>query len=140
MGHADPGSVTEGNWGGFHLFEQQAAVAVPVGEPTDSLEGRRIMDELKYADTHPWPVGPDGSGFTLAKRDPTTGTARAENWNVELIDFYNPTNTWAYKVQVFGNYAYVAYKKGLRVINIQITGRENLLGIDVISKQKGFSG
>ena len=44
--------------------------------------------------------------------------ALAENWNVELIDFYNPVNTWAYKVHIFGNYAYVAYKKGLRVINV----------------------
>ncbi len=44
--------------------------------------------------------------------------ALAENWNVDLIDFYNPVNTWAYKVNVYGNYAYVAYKKGLRVINV----------------------
>lgn len=48
----------------------------------------------------------------------SVSAASAENWNVELIDFYNPVNTWAYKVHVFGNYAYVAYKKGLRVINV----------------------
>ena len=50
------------------------------GEVTDELEGRRIMDELDYSDTYPWPVGPDGSGFTLAKRDPATGTAHPDNW------------------------------------------------------------
>lgn len=50
------------------------------GEVTAELEGRRIMDEIHYQDTAPWPVGPDGSGFTLAKRDPSTGTGYPEHW------------------------------------------------------------
>ena len=37
---------------------------------------------LKYRDTDPWPDVPDGSGFTLAKRNPATGTALPENWTV----------------------------------------------------------
>ena len=40
----------------------------------------RAMDELTYGDKGVWPVAPDGGGATLAKRDPYTGSARAENW------------------------------------------------------------
>ncbi len=40
------------------------------GAVSESLEGRRIMDEIAYADVFPWPSGADGSGSTLAKRDP----------------------------------------------------------------------
>ena len=50
------------------------------GAPTDDLAARRIMDQLDYSDSHPWPEGPDGSGFTLAKREAQTGTAHPENW------------------------------------------------------------
>ena len=52
----------------------------PTGEATDEIEGRRIMDELFYLDRYPWPLGPDGSGFSLAKRDPDTATADPVNW------------------------------------------------------------
>ena len=62
-------------------FRSQAG-AGSIGEATNELEGRRIMDELDYRDQHPWPLGPDGSGFTLAKRDPDTATAHPENWVV----------------------------------------------------------
>ena len=50
------------------------------GAVSESLEARRIMDEIAYADVFPWPVGADGSGSTLAKRDPTTGTPHPANW------------------------------------------------------------
>ena len=40
----------------------------------------RAMDELTYGSKGEWPVAPDGSGATLAKRDPFSGSARAENW------------------------------------------------------------
>ena len=40
------------------------------------------MDELTFSDVAPWPTGPDGSGFSLAKREPNTGTADPENWTV----------------------------------------------------------
>lgn len=46
----------------------------------DDLTGRRVMDRLDYGDNFPWPVAPDGSGATLAKRDPNTGTKQPENW------------------------------------------------------------
>ena len=51
-----------------------------VGEILDGQEGRRIMDEIDYEDVFPWPVGPDGSGATLAKRDSFGGTAHPANW------------------------------------------------------------
>ena len=71
----------------LRLFSQRHAFrtsrdAGPRGEVTDSLEGRRIMDELAFADVYPWPSGPDGSGSTLAKIDPTTGTSSPSNWSV----------------------------------------------------------
>lgn len=40
----------------------------------------RIMDTLSYKDSGAWPAGPDGSGFTLAKRDPDLGTGRSTSW------------------------------------------------------------
>ncbi|MCH8044395.1 MAG: lamin tail domain-containing protein [Planctomycetes bacterium] len=40
----------------------------------------RTMDEVDYGDGGRWPVAPDGSGVTLAKSDPDTGSAQAENW------------------------------------------------------------
>ena len=51
-----------------------------LGETSNDHEGRRIMDELDYRDNHPWPVGPDGSGFSLAKLDPDRGTSDPGNW------------------------------------------------------------
>ncbi len=46
-----------------------------------SHSGRRI-DTVEYADDDPWPVGPDGSGATLAKLDPDAASDHAENWAV----------------------------------------------------------
>jgi hypothetical protein len=40
----------------------------------------RIMDEIEYGDDAPWPVGPDGSGASLAKTDPNSATMQPENW------------------------------------------------------------
>lgn len=51
-----------------------------VGEVLDDNEGRRVMDEIDFSDVSPWPVGADGSGSTLAKRDPATGTAHPFHW------------------------------------------------------------
>ena len=44
-------------------------------------EGRR-MNVLEYDDNQPWPVGADGSGFSLAKILENTTSDRAENWTV----------------------------------------------------------
>ena len=49
-------------------------------QPNPDLDGRRVMDRLDYGDNHPWPAAPDGSGVTLAKRDPDTGTGQPRNW------------------------------------------------------------
>ncbi|MDB4500897.1 lamin tail domain-containing protein [Akkermansiaceae bacterium] len=54
------------------------------GEILDELEGRRIMDEIEYEDVSPWPIGPDGSGSTLAKIDPATGTAHQHHWTASV--------------------------------------------------------
>ncbi|MFT5109060.1 MAG: hypothetical protein ACI9UA_004706, partial [Pseudoalteromonas tetraodonis] len=54
--------------------------AGPTGTTTDSLDRRRIMDEISFGDTYPWPLGPDGSGSTLAKIDAATGSAHPQNW------------------------------------------------------------
>lgn len=40
----------------------------------------RLMDQVDYGDRHLWSVLPDGSGASLAKRDPNTASESAENW------------------------------------------------------------
>lgn len=40
----------------------------------------RIMDELSYDDGGAWPVGADGSGATLAKRDEGSAESNFGNW------------------------------------------------------------
>lgn len=88
LGKVESGSASEGNWGGFQLFVPATGGGGGGGgeNPTggiasDSLDKRRIMDELTYSDTSPWPVAPDGSSVTLAKIDPATGTSEAANWS-----------------------------------------------------------
>ncbi|MDB4726567.1 lamin tail domain-containing protein [bacterium] len=63
-----------------NLAFRTTAGAGPNGAISDSLDRRRVMDEISYGDTHPWPLGPDGSGSTLAKIDPATGSAHPQNW------------------------------------------------------------
>ena len=80
IGNADtPGG--EVNWSGFQLFVPSTGSAPPFdpGAYNNSLEKRRLMDEFNYGDSGKWPVGPDGSGFTLAKIDAQSG-GRAANW------------------------------------------------------------
>jgi len=40
----------------------------------------RIMNEVSYSDSGDWPVGPDGSGATLAKVDQGSADNRPANW------------------------------------------------------------
>ena len=61
-------------------FRTQPGGSGSAGEIRDDQEGRRVMDEMTYGDTYPWPVGPDGSGATLAKREPEMGTPHAVSW------------------------------------------------------------
>jgi hypothetical protein len=44
-------------------------------------QGERLMDELDYNDSGRWPVGADGSGATLAKRNPYFANKPNENWS-----------------------------------------------------------
>jgi len=43
-------------------------------------QGERLMDELDYNDSGRWPVEADGSGATLAKRNPYWANKPNENW------------------------------------------------------------
>ncbi len=40
----------------------------------------RLMNELTYNDTSPWPAAADGSGASLVKADPATATHRESSW------------------------------------------------------------
>ncbi|MFM1769705.1 MAG: hypothetical protein RJA22_2234 [Verrucomicrobiota bacterium] len=40
----------------------------------------RVVDELDYGTDGEWPVGPDGAGVSLAKRDPDSASGPAANW------------------------------------------------------------
>ncbi len=76
-----PAVGAEVNWAGFQLFVPSTLPAPPFeqGSYNESLDKRRLMDEFAYGDGGEWPVGPDGSGFTLAKIDPQGGK-QPSNW------------------------------------------------------------
>src|SRR3954453_9415904 len=42
----------------------------------------RLMDSVSYGTDGDWPVSPDGSGTSLAKRDRNLASKPAENWTV----------------------------------------------------------
>ena len=44
----------------------------------------RVMNRIDYGDNILWPVGADGSGATLAKRDKNSGSDNPENWTTSL--------------------------------------------------------
>lgn len=45
----------------------------------------RLMDKMVFADGGKWPLAPDGSGATLAKRDPDTISDAPENWTSSVV-------------------------------------------------------
>ena len=45
----------------------------------------REMDRMEYDDRGDWPVGPDGSGVSLAKKDQNTVSDRAANWGSSVV-------------------------------------------------------
>ena len=80
IGNADtPGGET--NWSGFQLMipASGGGGSFDPGTYDTGLERRRLMDEVSYNDRDAWPVGPDGSGYSLAKIDPQAGS-QAANW------------------------------------------------------------
>ena len=50
----------------------------------------RLMDELEYRDGGKWPVAADGSGVTLAKRDPNATSAAPEHWTSSVVPSGTP--------------------------------------------------
>ena len=42
----------------------------------------RVMDEVDYGTGGDWPLGADGSGMSLAKKDPNLASQSAESWTV----------------------------------------------------------
>lgn len=73
------------------LLAKEAGKPVALGSYTGRLpndEGRieiwnnagRLLDVIDYADREPWPVVPDGSGASLAKRHAGTASGTAEEW------------------------------------------------------------
>lgn len=40
----------------------------------------RLLDSMSYSFVEPWPIGPGGSGASLAKRSPLSSSERGENW------------------------------------------------------------
>ncbi len=45
----------------------------------------RIMDKFEYGDEGKWPNAPDGSGATLAKREPNAISDAPENWTSSVL-------------------------------------------------------
>ena len=85
------GTVIAG--GGYLLIAKNPAL-VPgaLGPWTGSLDNggetirlrdknARLLDELTYGDSGDWPVGADGGGVSLAKRDEDHATPNTSNWN-----------------------------------------------------------
>ncbi|MHC1763669.1 MAG: lamin tail domain-containing protein [Verrucomicrobiia bacterium] len=46
---------------------------------------QRLMDELEYGVDGEWPVGPDGAGVSLAKRDEDAASPHPESWTTSAL-------------------------------------------------------
>lgn len=95
----------------IRLFTQQVAFrsargAGSPGETSSDLDGRRVMDEIDFRDTYPWPAGADGSGSTLAKLAPQTGTQHPTNWRASTQVNGTPGSE-----NVFGTTATIAFNE-----------------------------
>lgn len=60
-----------------------------LGNASGKLELRdrndRLMDPFTYGQGDKWPIAPDGSGATLAKRDPNAISDAPENWTSSVV-------------------------------------------------------
>ena len=63
----------------------------------DTIELRdrneRLMDQLAYGDSQPWPDAADGSGVSLAKIDPRTTSDDADHWSSSVFVGGTPGQT-----------------------------------------------
>ncbi|MBK8001307.1 MAG: lamin tail domain-containing protein [Verrucomicrobia bacterium] len=50
----------------------------------------RIMDRFDYGDEGKWPIAPDGSGATLAKRDPNSPSDSPDYWTSSVVSGGTP--------------------------------------------------
>ncbi|MFP6856710.1 MAG: lamin tail domain-containing protein [Roseibacillus sp.] len=75
---ADPGNAKLAGRGALGPF----IGALNNGGEVVRIENRdqRTMDSLSYSDSGDWPIGPDGSGATLSKRDQGSADNRPANW------------------------------------------------------------
>ena len=73
------------------LFNEDAERAYALGPFTGRLDNAgeglrlvnyndRVMDSIDYSDRWPWPIAPDGSGVSLAKVSPQSGTSNPNHW------------------------------------------------------------
>ena len=90
----------------------------------------RVMNEVDYSDGGEWPVGPDGSGFTLAKYNQRTASHDAASWTTRLQESGTPgsanffeegsiNRTTLVDTERSGNFnvAKVAFRNSSRVIS-----------------------
>ncbi|NIP94060.1 MAG: lamin tail domain-containing protein, partial [Akkermansiaceae bacterium] len=75
---ADPNDPTLAGVGALGPFTGRLANGGETIRLVNNSE--RTMDLLNYGDSGDWPVGPDGLGPTLAKRDGNSAEARPFNW------------------------------------------------------------
>src|SRR4051812_37032546 len=50
----------------------------------------RLMDQLQFSDSGKWPLAPDGSGATLAKRDPDSTSDDPDHWGSSVLSGGTP--------------------------------------------------
>ena len=82
----------------------------------------RVMDQIDFSDRDPWPVGPDGSGSSLAKRGNDLASEWVENWTTSGQTGGTPgaTNTPPASVPL--------------VINEVASGRESDFWIELVNR------
>lgn len=77
---SDPASFSLANGGAKALGPFDGRLGNSGDRLALSDRNHRVMDVLKYGVGGIWPLGPDGTGVTLAKRAPGLGSGHAESW------------------------------------------------------------
>ena len=77
-----------------HVFGPWTGNLSNGGERLELLaQNDRRMDVVAYSDAPPWPVGADGSGFTLVKRAANLDSASPDSWTVSALPGGTPGRT-----------------------------------------------